>query len=382
MEKKKIIKITVVSFLAIIYIVLFQSFFHLLPEVSLRGVILTGGQPRLSIKNWFNGKFQTAFESWFDSNLGLRGYFVKTDNEINYRLFDEIHQKTQQKIIVGERNNLFEKNYIDSFVGRDHKSFDELQQRVADLKKLQDALSERGIDFVFLVAPSKATFCPENMPSQFLEDTSEQNQIGNYDQVLPLLSINNINYVDARYFLLEQKSSSKYPLFSKSGTHWTQYGSCLVVEKVLAEVNDKFENNYALPDCEDIEISVTPRKEDKDLADLANLWSARQFYQPLAYPRFDQPVFNDINLLMVGDSFSWAFLKNIFESGAVRDYNFYYYFNSDYNSQNISVPVNKDNNFLKQEILKRNLVIVEANDAGLGDIGFGFVSSALNALEN
>jgi alginate O-acetyltransferase complex protein AlgJ len=380
MGKKHILVVTVSLFVAMIDLVLLQSIVHVLPETTLNGMIPAEERPALTLNSWLGGQLQSAFESWFNGRLGFRGYFVKTDNEINYLLFNEIHQNTAVKIVVGNNGYLFEKNYIDSSIGKDHRPLRELEQTVADVKQLSHLLAARGIPLVLLIAPTKTSFYPEQIPAALIASTSEPNPPTNYDQMLPLLSASDVDYVDIRDYFLRQRSSSPHPLFARGGSHWTLYGSCLVVRQVLTHVNSRLRAARGLPDCDDVDLLAMPRSEDRDLADLTNLWSARRFHQELAYPRFGVPVNNHIDLLMVGDSFGRRFLKSAFDSGSISDYDFYYYFNTDINSRNIAVPVSKDRDFLRHEILRRDLVIIEAHEAGLGGVGFGFIPAALTAL--
>lgn len=384
MKKEKIIFTTVLIFLATIYLSLIQSIFHIFKEPTLVGLTKKINRPHFSLTSWFDKSFQDGFEKWWDNRLGLKGYFVKTDNQINFWLFREIHQKTNQKIIVGKDNYLFEKNYIDSLIGRDYQSIEKIREKVKKLKTLQELLARRGISFVLLIAPSKASFYPEYIPSYLISETSEKNPVTNYEKVIPELLENKINYFDGHEYLLSQKKTSQYPLFAKSGTHWTRYGSCLVAQKVFQQAGKQFNKNYKTADCDNVAIFLKPQEEDTDLADLSNLWFPKIFYQTLAYPKFpkNEPVLNDINFLMVGDSFSWGFLKNVVGSRLVNDYNFYYYFNTDYDYSNQTKEIDKsDMGNLRQEILKRNLVIIEANDASLGNIGFEFVDAAISALK-
>jgi len=362
-----------------------QTIFHLFPEPKLIGFTKLVDAPKFNLTDWFNGKFQTRFEAWLDNYLGFRGYFVKTDNELNYLLFKENHQKTEQKLIIGRDNYLYEKNYIDSSIGRDYRPLNELNERVKSLKILQDKLEKHSIGFILLISPSKASFYPEYIPPALIEKTIEPNPKTNYERVLPLIKENKINYIDARELFLNQKGVSQYPLFPRSGTHWTRYGSCLIMQRLLIEDGRQLNDKYNIPDCSNIKLNSVPQGEDRDLADLSNLWYSKMFYQELAYPIFAKASasLNDIDMLMIGDSFGWGILRNLRGSWAVKNFNFYYYFNSDYDYNNVSNPINKDDsNHLKQEILKRNLVVIEANEAALNDIGFGFIDSAITALKD
>ncbi len=382
-EQKLTIYFVISLFLIILFLPVTQGVFHFFPEEELFGITEKTKRPTFSFSGWINKTFQKDFETWIDGKLGLRGFFVKTDNEINYLLFNEIHQKTGTRLIVGEDNYLFEYNYIETYLGKDYEKTSILRKRVEELKRLQDILKEKGIALIFLMSPSKASFYSEHIPRELVFDTAKENPETNYKRILPILEENKINYFDSLNFFLEKKENTDYPLFSKSGTHWTRYGSCLVLEKLIEETSNQLNSNFLIPDCSNVDISSIPKYEDRDLADLSNLWYKKMFFQDLAYPQFqyDPENINDIRLLMIGDSFSWGILSNIRESGAMIDYNFYYYFNSDYNNRNIIVtPVTDDKEVLKEIILSKNLIIIEATETALNNVGFGFIETAIDAF--
>lgn len=384
MLKRITIYFTILLFLILISLPVTQGVFGFFPEEELFGMTKEAIKPEFNFKNWLNMSFQKDFESWIDSKLGLRGYFIKTDNEINYLLFKEIHQKTHNKIIIGKDNYLFENSYIKSHIGRDYRDIPVLEERIQKLKKLQDKLSENKIAMIFLISPSKASFYPEKIPPELIYETADKNPETNYNRIMPMLEKYEINYIDGLDVLLNKKDTSEYLLFSKSGTHWTRYGSCLVLGDIIKETDRQLNSKSRVPDCSEVKIFKEPLFEDRDLADLANLWNTERFDQELAYPQLkhETDIPNKIDLLMIGDSFGWGLLKNVRESKGVTDYNFYYYFNSDYKEDGVARDINKNPKDLKEFILSKNLLIIEANEIALNDIGFGFIEAALEALAN
>jgi len=384
MRKKSIYYFTIIFFVVIIILPFAQYIFKFTPETELVGFTKEASFPSLSIKSWYNKSFQKELEDYFDQNLGFKSFLIKTDNQFNFLLFNEIHQKTNSKIIVGENNYLFENNYIKSYIGRDYRDTEILEDRIKSLAELQDELMQLGKTFVFLIAPSKASFYSEHIPEELIYKTADADPLNNYKRILPLLNKYNINYIDGLEYLLDKKEKSQYPLFPKGGTHWTRYASCLVSNEVLSELDNIGYEPIDLLNCENVDIYHEPKDEDRDLIDLANLWSKKIFYEDLAYPKKSTSTesLNDINLLMIGDSFSWGIMHNLKNGKSLENYNLYYYFNSDYDMAGNMKPVSKDNTTLKEEILKQDLVIIESNEASLKDIGFGFIDAGFSALKH
>jgi SGNH hydrolase-like domain, acetyltransferase AlgX len=364
----------VIIFLLVISLPLLQIFFKIFPETSLVGVSTPAPRPQFSLPSWYSGDFQAAAEKYFELHLGLKGYLIRTDNEINYLLFREIHQKTGSKLIVGLHDYLYEKSYIDAYIGRDFQPVAQLEERVQALKALQDYLQKKNVALVFLIAPSKASFYPEYIPPELIFKTTDPTPPSNYQQILPLLRKYGINFIDGRALLLADKSSAPYPIFSKSGTHWTRYGSCLVTVQLLAEIGRQLDTKINLPDCGKVVVHPVPLAEDRDLADLTNLWAENQFYQPLAYPQLQNSLPNDkINILAVGDSFMWSVIRNIKDGKLVNSLDFYYYFNTHYQYDQAVGPVDRSSDEVRSSLAKKNVVLIEVSETGLTDIGYGFL---------
>jgi hypothetical protein len=376
--KNKLALGAVIIFLLLISLPLAQAAFKFWPEAELVGSSVPAPRPQFSFASWLDGSFQSATEKYLEFHLGFKGYLIRTDNEINYLLFHEIHQKTGSKLIVGQDNYLYEKSYIDSSIGRDSVPASQLEDRVKKLQQLQLELQTKNIALVLLIAPSKASYYPKYVPSTLTFKTSDPTPPTNYEQVLPLLNKYGINYLDGRAYFLSQKASTSYPLFSKSGTHWTRYGSCLITGQLLANISQQLKIKVNLPDCSDVVIRPTPLAEDRDLADLTNLWWEKQFYQPLAYPKLTNALpNNNLNVLAVGDSFVWGIIKNIKAGKLLNSLDFYYYFNTYYKFDTAVGPVNRQSAAVSANLAKKNVVLIEVNETGLNDIGYGFLDYIL-----
>lgn len=370
-------------FIAVLSLIFFQSVFKFFPQPGLAGVVEKVARPEINLTKWFNGSFQKEFEVWIDQSLGFRNYLIKSDNQLNYYFFKESHQKTENKIIVGSENYLYENSYIKSYLGRDSHPDKYLNVKAIKLKKLQDLLAEKGIEFIFLISPSKASIYPEYIPIEMIMKTSEKDKLTNYEKLIPFLKRAGVNHIDSHDMFIKLKKHSSYPLFSKSGVHWTYYGSCLVVQKIFSDISIKKGENFNLPDCSRIEFNNIPQGTDSDLADLMNIWTPSVFYETLAYPKFNNNFskVNDLNFLIIGDSFSWTLIRNIEEAKLLKSYNLFYYFKTAYEYGRKSKTIDKKNTpLLKEEILKNDVVILENNEAGLTLDDFGFLDASLEAL--
>ena len=88
--KKILFFITIILFIAGFWIPLAQMKYSFLLENDLVGVATTSDYPVFRKDTWLSGEFQEKINNWFNDNVGLRTYFVKVDNQINWSIFNEI----------------------------------------------------------------------------------------------------------------------------------------------------------------------------------------------------------------------------------------------------------------------------------------------------
>ncbi len=367
--------ITHCFFISLLVIIGVASFYTPWKLTPLNGVFEPTPVPELTPQNWHSGTFQKRAEQWVDQNIGFKAWFVKTDNQINHWLFQENHQKAGSKILLGKNGHLYEQAYIDAWLGRDAVSKEELRTRIHELETLDHLLREHGSKLVVLIAPTKASFFPENIPNDRKQPTIDD-KIANYDQITPLFSSSSLTIIDAHAQLLAQKNSSSYPLFTKSGTHWTRYASCLVANRLITALQERARQAT----CDAVDVRA-PEHDDRDLLDLANIWHETPHLEMVAYPRNATQTANPLRFLLIGDSFSWGLLRNIRDARLALDYDFLYYFQTHYRPNGRHAPTPTSEQALRNIILQNDAVVIEIHDGALTNPGYGFVKAAMEALK-
>src|SRR5262245_61285470 len=149
----KRITIYIITFCILLSLPPLQMCFRFFKEVEIYGVN-PPDKPRLTLKKWFNGRFQSAATTWFEKNSGFVGHFAKTYNQLIYYLFKEA---PAGDVIVGKDHYLYMDNYVVPWQGFTVSKEKELSKFAERIKKLQDLLSKRGVTFLMVIAPSKAT---------------------------------------------------------------------------------------------------------------------------------------------------------------------------------------------------------------------------------
>lgn len=365
----------------------YQMLTSLFPPIPLAGVEESSPLPRPSWASLKMGSWQGDAERWFAANIGFRGFFVRTDNQLGYWLFREISPKMGTGIVVGRGDVLFERAYVDVYLKRPTLPDPEVADLVGRLKTLRDRLRDRNVHLLLVISPSKVALCPENLPPRYYRPGVDPSPPV-YRHVLPLLQRQGINLVDAPAILESEKRSGTYPVFPRGGTHWSSYGAAVVCDRVGREMEELLGKKLPRVRLTNIRYSPIPEDTDKDLLDLANLWLPQLLYEELPYPRTLRP--RDLmrlrdryqpRVLVVGSSFSYLLVKYLDQFHLCSKLDLYYYFKS-FQSLPSGEHGTLDPRKLDwdKDVFSHEVIILEINETILQAAGFGFVDAALQRL--
>ena len=367
-----------------------QMRYRFAPEVELSGVGVKPSKPSLSLAGWWQGEFQSQVEDWFDDHIGFRGYGVRTDNQIGLSLFHEASSKAADSVVLGRRMMVYADAYVTAFDGIDHFRDRGLRKRARDLKSLQDGLARRGIAFVFLISPSKAAIYPEYLPPGFVRPDGRRSPTA-YERMLPMLRSEGVHVVDGHVILEEEKARSPHALFPPGGVHWNRYSCSLVLRRVWQAFGEQLGRPLVDLRSRAVREDDAPARDDQetDGADLLNVWHVG--HADWKFPRPD--LFTDDHggdalrprLVVVGDSFWWIADAIVAEQRMASRYEFFYYYNErerrrDANETMAARPVGLQGGMSWEYVLSADAMIVETNEAAIGDAGWGFVQQSQKQL--
>jgi len=183
-------------------------------------------------------------------------------------------------------------------------------------------------------------------------------------------------------YLLNLKKTSPYPLYPKTGIHWSLYGAEIAVDSLarfVGKLRDTVLPKVTIPR---VRLNKIPEGSDDDVEKGMNLF----FQIPkfiMAYPLVDIDFKNTYtpHALIIGDSYVW----NIYGSGrAAQIFNhphFWYYYKDLY-KVGMEGTLRNENVDLKKEIEEQEVIILFANDARLVDFGEGFIDDAYDLYAN
>lgn len=372
--KKNIVKHTLfILIILIMSVPLIQKTYTFLPEANpLIGATIENKDTSLTIDTWISGDYQKKKEAFMDQNFGERNLIVRLNNQIRFTLFKQSNVK---ELIIGNKNYLFQKNYLNALYGNDFVGEAIIKERLRKFKLVQDTLEKLGIPCELIIAPSKARYYQEYIPKENKQTITSKT---NYFTVLKECKANNINYFDVSDWFLKIKHSHGYPLFPKTGVHWNNYGSVLFVDSLMKRLEYKSKLNLPKLHITSVNISNNLVDVDQDLGNTMNLIKPIQV-EPMPYPTYSWEKDSSkakIDALFVADSYLWNIYYQGLTVNLFSNITYNYYNTTIYNDRTPEPTGKVDVTKTKEVIEKHKAVIILLSEPNLQDLGWGFIDWA------
>lgn len=350
-----------------------QMVFRPFDEKPLYGAIEQVESPELTPSGWFGETFQQNAESFLNQHFGFRNMLVRIYNQLKFCLYD---QTSANSVVIGKDNYLYEENYIKAYYGRDFIGDSTISKRVERLKKLQDTLRDINKTFIVALAPGKAQFYPDYIPDYL----RGEKRITNYEAFLNEAEKQGLEIIDFNRWFLDMKDTSAFPLYPKTGIHWSHYGMNLSLDSLLSYI----ENHQAadVPDLHfsEVQLSDSLHEPDQDIEQGMNLLLPIEKF-PLAYNHFTVRDQNKekLKVMVISDSFFWALYNKGVMSELFDDGEFWYY-NRQIFQPSADAPYQPIQVDLRDEILEKDVIVLLTTDANLPDFPWEFDEKAYKAL--
>ena len=339
---------------------------------------LGGAQPsseniKFSMSHWRTAKFQEGQEKYISDHFGLRPFMVRFYNEVFDRLFGEYQANG---VIVGKDGYLFEEGYLLAASGQDYIGLDSINELVQSLALVQRDLKQSGKELLVCIAPGKGSYFPEKMPDEYRYHGS----MGiNYPDFIRMLNAEKIPLFDVQDWFLKMKATAPYPLYPKTGIHWSSYGEYLVADSLIRNLAQLTNKDFPKMVLKKIEKSNTPRDRDDDIELGMNLLRNLPDFE-MAYPQFEiKPLPKGKKapkVLVIGDSFyygmyNWGMMQHVFEGGE------FWYYNHERLVPGKASSYLKDVKNYKALVKEFDVVVLLLTEANLPRFGFGMMPTYL-----
>lgn len=374
---KRIRKIILIIFLGILCIPGLRAFTYFIPTKELKGAFTVQERPKFNWDDYFNSNFQIAYNNYFEDHLGFREVFIRLFNSISFTIFNK---SNVSDVIVGKNNYLFNPEYINALNGSNFIGREEIMKNSMELKVLQDSLASRNKLLIVVFAPGKASYYKEFIPERFLKKSNPTN----YELYTKFFDSLDVNFIDFKKQFISLKKQSKYPLFTRLGTHWTLFGASIAIDSINNYIRQK--TKFSIPQKKYIDFKLSTQKDEVDydlelLMNLAhNLPNQDNIYVPVL--SFDTTVHHDAkpSVMFVSDSYFWNINATNSPQMQYKSYLYYFYFNTLYYNNCVeSKPRTQTDVY--QNILNSDVIVLMCTEGNDDYIPFGFTNYALATLQ-
>ena len=351
-----------------LWIPILQEFVFKWYEKPLSGSIVLANDVKADIKSWFDGTFAPAKEKYLNDHFGFRNRFLRLADQLNYSLF---HAVSAKDVVVGKQGFLYEIKYLQAYAGIDFIGEDEVKSRFQKIKFIQDTLEKKGIQLVLLFAPGKASFYPEYIPAPY----EVKGQKTNYEYFVAEANKQKVNYLDFNNLFMQLKSTSRYPLYPQTGTHWSVYGMHLAFDTLVKYMEHQSQKKMRHYDYSDVYMSSDLITPDGDIGDGLNLYEEPLHY-PMAYPHIKWQDSTNVfqpKVLTVCDSYWMGMYFLGLPSRTFQNHEMWYYNKMIYNNDPQGKTYDPADYDLKTSIEKNDFIFIMATEASLKLMGWGFI---------
>ena len=349
-------------------------------DISLHGYTDTVERAEFTWKNLCSGEFQEKYANWIDTNVKPRGVMIHLYNTLRYNLFNQASRPIANNGDIISPTYLLEKFCI----GTDYdysipENKNEMDMFIEELKAIQQKLYQHGKRLFVYIAPSKADWDYESIPSKYV-NMKGKDSIRMYDCFKTAISKTDIVYMDCD----ELYSVLEYPAFYSTGIHWSRTFEQKASAEIIEKLSELTGNKYRKILLGDVQEDTLPFWRDSDVFDLANIWNRRnETYYEYTEVR-EQSDFNKLRILLYGDSFGEGLCKDVLDRYSFEDIFYINYNNYVRTRYEEKKKINKDwNNMDFAYYLDRSdVVVIEMTKPNIGQYSCGFTTALNSALDS
>lgn len=170
---------------------------------------------------------------YFQEHFAFRNELVTGNALLHGRLLET---STADGVIQGKNGWLYYKDSLDDYLGQDLLSDRSLFNIAHMLSMTQQALEEKGVNFLFTIAPNKNSLYGDNMPYYDKLKVSDQT---NRENLESWLTTEKVAYADLYQALMEEDEV----LYHARDSHWNNKGAALAAD-VLMDALGKDHDSY------------------------------------------------------------------------------------------------------------------------------------------
>ncbi len=208
------------------------------------------------------GEYVKNGAKYFEDSYQLKSNLININSLIDYYGFNI---SPKDSVTLGKDQWLFytaeDGVNIQDYYGKKLFQEKDLENISKEITNIKTKLDKRNIQFIIMMTPNKHTIYEEYLPSRI---RNQKGSLTRADQYTPILSSLNVNYIDLRKTLLDQKSQYAYPLYYSLDSHWNDRAGLIAYNKLLTKINPR--PSTKIPD-----ITIGTKNRTGDLGNIIGL---------------------------------------------------------------------------------------------------------------
>jgi hypothetical protein len=373
MEKFK--RIWFLILLAVLFLPMMQTCFHLVDERPLDGVAKKAKKPVVNRQTLYNEMAQDSLLKWCTEQTGFRNTMIRVNNQLLFSVYGKV--PNTGIVRSKDRNNYFGTRYVLSYTGESFLGEEEIQKRVRRLKVAQDILLTKGVTVVSVFTLGKASYYSELIPDKYLAKGRETN---NYNAFLEAFAEQGINVIDFNRYLCDRKDTEIYPYYSNLSTHWTAYAASLAMDSLVHYMESKTKKTHVHAVIESFDTTWILQQDDEMSRNMNLIF-------PLEHNTIYEPVFSFTEgykpkVLAIADSYWWTvFNKKVNLPQTLFSNTGFWFYNNTINTERSSQKTVEELDY-KKEIESQEFVLLVGTEASLDKWPYSFPERYLSAYDN
>lgn len=328
-------------------------------------------------EGWIGGLFQPKREEFLGSTFSLRPSVIRMNNQLRFWLYKEAKIRN---VVVGKENYLYESGYISGYQGETYIGDDLIKSRAYKLNYLQDTLAKLGKQLIVLLEPGKASFYPEYIPDDFKKPLKKSN----YSAFLGYAKELGLEVTDFNKWFVQLKKTEKYPLYTKFGIHWTEYGATLAADSLMRYLEVKRNQDLHNIRFDQVVLTTECRGTDCDIETAMNLVYPLKLDKRNAYPirKLTGENLYRPNMLAIADSYFWTLFNMQEFQKSMSDNSQFWYYNKEVNYFNWHGQEIHDVRMMnwKETVLSSDVVLVGVTECNDWVTSWGFIDDMYDIL--
>ena len=369
-------KIIIWIFLVIIFVPITLSGMKIFTDfkfdVELLGYINSVEKLDLSVDTLLDGTFQSNCGTWFEEHMALRGVLTKTYNTIRYKAFYLGSRP------IGNNGSIFETMYLEEelaigvFDYSIPENVEKIQNMTDHFNSVNEKLKKIGKYLYVYIAPNKADIYPEDMPDKYVA-LSQPGAANVADLFREKISATDVPYM----ICSDMADELEYPAFYPTGIHWSRTYEQRISQKIISDLSELSGGNYRNLYFTGVESSKTSFWRDTDVYEMLNLWMNPpdvDYYQYTVETTEPESAMA-MNILLMGDSFSQGFKKDI-DDNIAQDSVYLIYRNiyvEHPDGTNYRLDGNWDNFDWQSYLDRTDFVVIEIVEPEIINSTYGFI---------